>query len=300
MEAPRIYDRRTGEIVVEKVLGDGLMRLAYRPIMRPISEWLLFRNYLISRLLGAYADSRLSRGRIEGTIASLGLDVSEFRDPVDSFHCFNDFFIRHLRPEARPFDASPEVFCSPAECRLMLYPALDGGTCVPVKGVSFTVEALLGEKGRSEAARFDGGALVVFRLCPIDYHRYHFPADGCVAESWEIDGRLHSVNSMVLSLGIPVFDRNRRVVTLLDFERFGRVAFVEVGAFGVAGIVNTHEGEPFRKMDEKGYFKFGGSTLVLLFEPGRVQFDDDLIAHSGEGFETLVHVGETLGRVSSP
>ena len=115
-------------------------------------------------------------------------------------------------------------------------------------------------------------------------------------DSWEIDGRLHSVNSMVLSLGIPVFDQNRRVVTLLDLERFGRVAFIEVGAFGVAGIVNTHEGPAFRKMDEKGLFKFGGSTLVLLFEPGRMVFDDDVLAHSDEGLETLVRVGETLGR----
>jgi phosphatidylserine decarboxylase len=69
---------------------------------------------------------------------------------------------------------------------------------------------------------------------------------------------------------------------------------MEVGAFGVGGIVNTCCAGHVEKMDEKGYFKFGGSTVVLLFEQGRVRFSEDLAANSDEGKETLVKVGQAL------
>lgn len=295
---PLIYDRASGQQVRETVLGDALLRLAYSWPCRWASEWLLFRNYLVSRLLGHYADCRCSRRRIEPTIAQLGLDADEFLDPVSSYRTFNEFFTRRLKPGARPFAADPASICSPADCRLLVYPRLGNGECVPVKGRSFTVAGLFGKPGEAYAQQFANGALAICRLCPADYHRYHYPAEGNTLDTWEIDGRLHSVNPLALALKVPIFDQNRRVVNLLALARFGPVAFVEVGAFGVAGIVQTHGKPEFERGQEKGFFRFGGSTIVLVFRPGAAVFDDDLVAHSAEGIETLVRCGERIGHTA--
>jgi phosphatidylserine decarboxylase len=177
-----------------------------------------------------------------------------------------------------------------------VFPRLADSTCVPVKGSQFTVSDLLGPGHEAEAAAFAGGALAVCRLCPADYHRFHYPADGRETAHWQVPGALHSVNPLAIELGLNVFAENRRQVTLLDLETYGCCAFVEVGAFGVAGIVQTHARGVFAKMAEKGYFKFGGSTLVLVFRAGAVRFDEDLCRHSAAGMEVLVRSGETIGR----
>jgi phosphatidylserine decarboxylase len=292
---PQVFDRRRGECFREAVLGDRWLRLAYSPPLRCVSGLMLFRRALWSRLLGWYADSPHSRRRIPATIAQLGLDPGEFRDPVDSYASFNEFFCRHLRPGARPFDPSPGRLCSPADCRLLVFPRLNGATCVPVKGHEFTVRDLLGPGREAEAAAFADGALAVCRLCPADYHRFHYPAAGRELAHWDVPGALHSVNPLAIGLGLNVFAENRRRVTLLDLEAFGRCAFVEVGAFGVARIVQTHARGTFARMAEKGYFCFGGSTIVLVFTAAAVAFDSDLIEHSAAGREVLVRCGETVG-----
>lgn len=293
---PLVHDRATGRTFREQVLGDRLMRLAYSRPGRPLAEWLLFRNYLVSRLLGWFADRRFSRRRVQPTCAALAIDESEFLEPADSYRTFNEFFTRRLKPGARPFAADPAALCCPADCRLLVYPHLPEGHCVPVKGHPFTVAGLFGPGRENQAQPFANGALAICRLCPADYHRYHYPADGNTLDSWEIDGRLHSVNPLALALNIPIFDQNRRTVSLLALARFGPVAFVEVGAFGVAGIVQTHGQREFRRGDEKGYFRFGGSTIVLVFRPDSVTFAEDVVAQSAAGVETLVRCGEAIGR----
>lgn len=293
---PLVFDRRRGACFRETVLGDRWLRLAYSAPLRPLTGPVLFRRAFWSRVLGWYADRPLSRRRIAPAIAQLGIDMGEFRDPASSFRTFNEFFCRHLRPGARPFDPAPEALCSPADCRLAVVPRLSGAECVLVKGRPFTILELLGRGREAEAAGFAGGSLAVCRLCPADYHRFHYPAAGRETGHWTVPGALHSVNPLSLALGIRVFAENRRVVSLLELERFGRCAFVEVGAFGVARIVQTHPRGPFSKMAEKGYFAFGGSSIVMAFGPGTVAFDPDLVEHSAAGVEVLVRCGETIGR----
>ena len=143
---------------------------------------------------------------------------------------------------------------------------------------------------------FRGGDVVVVRLCPADYHRYHFSCDGRVLERRTISGAYHSVNPVALDAVPTAFCLNRRDYTLLETPVFDRVAFMEVGACGVSGIHDTYASPEFRKMDEKGYFDFGASTIVLVFPAGRLRFDEDLLAWSAKGVETRVNVGERLGR----
>jgi phosphatidylserine decarboxylase len=289
------YDRATGERCRETIYGERFVRWAYQDATaRGLRGWLL-RSALPSRVLGAYFASRLSRGRVRAAIAQLAIDTTEFRDPVASYRSFHQFFVRHLKPEARPFSPDPAVLASPADGRTIAYPCVDGDTAIPVKGARFRVADLLGR----ETPSFAGGAVVVVRLCPADYHRFHFPCAGQVAAQWDIPGLYHSVNPLALALGINVFPTNRRACCLLETERFGMVAYVEVGAFGVGSIVQTYQGPQVAKMQEKGYFTFGGSTVVLAFQAGRVELAPDLVQHSAEGYETLLKVGQELGRAGA-
>jgi len=285
------YRRGSEEREQEIIYGERFIKFGYQDANMRGFRSLAFRWATLSRGLGWYFGSRLSRPRVRAAIEQLGIDESEFLDSTESYRSFHDFFTRKLKPEARPFDPAPTVLASPADGRTLLYPRLDGATVIPVKGCNYSVDDLLARPAND----FYDGACLVVRLCPADYHRYHFPADATVLETWDLPGVYHSVNPLALSLGINIFCENKRRVTLLDSPQFGRIAYLEVGAFGVGSIVDTYSGTQVAKMDEKGYFTFGGSTLALLFQKGRVRWSDDLMNHSADGYETLIKVGETIG-----
>ena len=291
-----VMDRRTRTPVRETVLGDRLLRLAYERQGTGLLRAILFRTGWLTRLLGWYADSRASKRRIATTVRDLGIDLTQFAGSAESYGSFNDFFYRQLKPGMRPFDPAPGVVCSPADSRLLVYPRLQAGTCVPVKGVSFTLAELLRRSPDSVlGGRLAGGCLLIARLCPADYHRYHYPFAGRVGQSWRIPGRYHSVSPIALASGARPFAENVRIVTLLEADNGAGCAFIEVGAFGVAAIHQTHREPTFGKMDEKGYFAFGGSTIVLVFTAGAFLPDTDLLEHSTQGYETLVRAGEPIG-----
>jgi phosphatidylserine decarboxylase len=163
-------------------------------------------------------------------------------------------------------------------------------TRVQVKGIEDSLHNLFNRK----IDDFNGGKVAVVRLCPADYHRYHFPCEGTVVEHVNVKGKYHSVNPLALDSKKQIFCINKRSYTLMDTKTFGRVAFMEVGAFGVAGIHQTFSGTRFSRMQEKGYFNFGGSTIVLVFQKNTIEFEADLLKNSRKGIETLVKVGETI------
>ncbi|MCL4162605.1 UNVERIFIED_CONTAM: hypothetical protein GTU68_013081, partial [Idotea baltica] len=210
--------------------------------------------------------------------------------PTDSFASFNDFFVRHLTPEARPYSHDESDIVSPADGRVLVFPQLEKGSYAPIKGFPFTVKKMLPDIWE----RFEDGALAIIRLCPADYHRYHFPCAGRISDSRNFDGWLHSVNPIALGSGPDVFGHNKRSYTLLDTANAGTICFIEVGAFGVGSIVNTRTTGTVQKMEEKGYFKFGGSTVVLVFERGQISFSKDLVENTAQGKETLVKLGQPL------
>lgn len=298
-EPIRYFDRSAGAMREEIVLGDFFVRLAYQSRGGRLLHRPLFGSGVLSTLLGVAADCSWSRWRIAPTIRRLGIDMTEVAVPAGGFPTFNAFFTRQLLPGARRPEAAADRLVSPADCRLTVSPALDGDTCIPVKGRKFSVSELLGEQGEVYYPRFRGGSFCVCRLCPADYHRFHYPASGDYLDRWRVNGGWHSVHPIALACGLPILSENLRIVTLLRTDHFGLVAFVEVGAFGVASIVQTHRGGRFEKGEEKGYFAFGGSTLVMLFEPGRVLFDDDLRRLSADGVECLVKTGTGIATLAS-
>jgi len=214
-----VYDRITRELRPERVLGDSMLRLAYMSPMRSGLSLALFRSGVASRIMGWYCDSSLSRGKIRKTIESLDIDMSECPRDADDFRSFNAFFTRPLKPDARPFDPDPQVLCAPADARYSVFPELDGATCIPVKGASFTIEQLLKCSGEM-AEQFHGGSVIVGRLCPADYHRFHYPASGNTVDSWNVSGRFDSVNPIVLALGVKVFSENRRHISRTSLSYF--------------------------------------------------------------------------------
>jgi phosphatidylserine decarboxylase len=284
-----VVDRQTGRTFEEAVLGEKWIRWAYQDAGSSWLERLLFRWSLLSRLMGLYYDSPLSRPKIDPVIEQLGIDRSEFAEPA-RYRSFNDFFIRKLKPECRPYSRDPRTLVSPADGRVLVFPRLDEAGFAPVKGHPFSLRTMLPK----DAERYLNGSLAIVRLCPSDYHRYHFPCAGTIVQARQVAGALHSVNPIALASGADVFGANKRCITLIETGHAGTLAYLEVGAFGVGSIVNTRVEGRVEKMDEKGYFKFGGSTVVLVFEPGTVVFSADLVANSLAGRETLVKVGQDL------
>jgi len=293
-ESVHFYRRGSAAKEEEIILGKGLLRWAYHSKAGKSLAALLFHHAWPSRLAGWFAASRFSRRRIAPVIRELAIDVTEFADPVESYPTFNAFFTRRLKSGARPFSAVDSDIASPADGRVLVYPRLQKNALVPVKGKSFTVDELLG----FTAAEFYDGSLAIIRLCPADYHRFHFPCEGRLIEQYRIKGRYHSVNPLVLALGIDVFGQNERQVALLENARLARYAYVEVGAFGVGSIVQTYTGPFVQKGDEKGYFQYGGSTVILVFQPGKILFEEDLLTHSAEGFATFLRAGQRLGKAT--
>lgn len=289
-----IVDRRTGDRLREKVYGDSFMQLFYgtRAGIWLTSRVLARRTF--SRLYGMYNDSVLSRRKIAGFVRDYGIDTAECAAELNSFSSFNAFFARHLKPGARPIATEESALASSGDGRLLVFPRIDNATLGYVKWAPVRLLELFGND-KELAQRYDGGSCAILRLCPVDYHRFHFPADGLPGPTRVVGALLHSVNPYALEKRIPVFCLNRRTLCELTTERFGRVLLMEVGALCVGSIVQTYEaGKPCRKGSEKGFFKFGGSTTIAFFEPGAVQFDSDLVRNTAEGVETLVQMGERI------
>ncbi|MFO0660051.1 MAG: phosphatidylserine decarboxylase [Polyangiaceae bacterium] len=287
----QFVDRRSGEVRTEVVLGESFVKLVYeQPIGRLLRRAVL-THPAFSKLYGAYQDSSLSRGAIDKTISTLSIDMNDYEVPAGGFVSFNDFFTRRLKPGARPITNDASRMASPADARVFAYQGVKSSAVYPVKGHPLLLSELL--KSAVEGERYEGGSVVVLRLCPSDYHRFHFPCDGEATVARTIAGPLESVNPWALTKGKPILDTNLRDLTYIDSPLFGRVAYVEVGAMCVGSIVHTYKPGHVGKGDEKGFFQFGGSTVILALE-SHVKLDADLVENTNRGLETYVRMGDAI------
>lgn len=290
----RYIDRKTGQTCQEKIYGRRLLSLLYGDgfFNRLFSRFFLpifARVSLLSKLVGAIQKAPRSARKVKPFVRAYGIDASEFAET--EFASFNDFFVRKLKPETRPLVPGSDRLAMPADGRYLAFPRFDRFF---VKGQEFCLDRFLQNTALSR--RFSEGSMAIARLCPTDYHRFHFPCDGVPSKPRLINGWLYSVNPIALKKNISILCENKRVVTEVETERFGQMLYVEVGATCVGSIHQTFvAGRKVRKGEEKGYFEFGGSCLVLLFEKGRVEFDADLVANTARGLETKANYGESLG-----
>jgi len=240
---------------------------------------------------GRKYDDPASAREIQTFINFHQLDMSEVLRPDGDFRNFNEFFYRGLKPGARPCSApdNPKIIVSPADSRCVVFNRLEDATRIWVKGRGFSIQRLLGDTYPEDAKRYANGALGIFRLAPQDYHRFHIPVDGVMDTPKTIEGEYYTVNPMAIRSALDVYGENVRVVVPIDSVAHGRVMVICVGAMMVGSTVITRKaGERVGRAEELGYFKFGGSTLLVLFEPGKMRFDDDLVDNSNGAVETLV------------
>ncbi len=295
MSEIRFFNRHSGRMETEHVYGESFLRWTYETAPGRLALHSLAKRGFFSRWYGWRMDAPDSRRRIGPFVETYGVDKNEILEPLESFENFNAFFSRRLKPGARPVDASADTLVFPADGRHLLVEDA-ASTDFLVKGVRFDLTALLGDAALAE--RFRHGSLLISRLCPVDYHRFHFPAGGVAGEPKLINGPLYSVSPLALRRRPSILWENKRCVTQLEAEQFGRVLFLEIGATCVGTVVHTSApGARVAKGDEKGYFRFGGSSVITITESGRVEWAEDLRQHSAEGVEVYARMGECAGKL---
>lgn len=300
-EPIRFYNRYTKSVETEKVFGEMWLRFAYENPVGRLFVWLVARRKLFSWWYGRKMSQRVSALRILPFITKYNINVDEFLKSPFDYKTFNEFFYRALKPSVRPIAAGDRVAVFPADGRHLVFPDVETSPGFYVKGASFTLAELFGESGaaaenRPLATKFAGGALLISRLCPVDYHRFHFPVSGQPSEPRLINGWLYSVSPVALRRSLHYLVQNKRMLTLIESPVFGTVAMFEVGATNVGSIQQTHvPGRAAVKGDEKGLFAFGGSCVITVFQRDSIRFDADLLGPSAEHMEVYARMGDRLG-----
>ena len=280
---------REGNVVLENETQDKLLKKLYetetgRKALK------LFVQPEVSKIGGRLLDSKLSIPFISPFIARSDISMEEYED--GDYESFNHFFTRRIKEGERIFTKEAELLCSPCDARLSLYPVTEDGTFT-VKNTEYTMESLV--RSKKLADRYLGGTLCVFRLTVEDYHHYAYIDEGIKTKNYKIPGVFHTVNPLA-NEKYSVYTENAREFSILKSRHFGNVLMMEVGALFVGKIVNHHEKMEVRRGMEKGYFEFGGSTVILVFEKDKVVLAEDIVKNTEEGFETVVKMGEVIGK----
>lgn len=298
----QVFNRYQNEIEIEKVYGDASIKFAYgNPFGRLLGP--VIASKWFSKLYGRSQDSLRSAQKVAPFIQNFHIQIDQFEkgslkeNPIEtSYKSFNEFFIRKFKSGQRPFTQNNREMGAFAEARYFGHAAMTDELTIPVKGSMLRAADLIGDNALAED--FSGGPLMVARLCPVDYHRYHYPDNGRTIKSFSVPGDLHSVNPLALKYRQDIFIKNERRVAILETEHFGKLAYIEVGATCVGKIVQSfEESKPFSKGDEKGYFLFGGSTVVLCGEKGRWTPSADMLKNSAAGIETYIQLGDVVAEV---
>lgn len=293
-------DRKSGQREREKVYGASALKLLYgndwiSKFFGPILLHALVKYPFFSALYGKWQTSQLSKSKIEPFVRNFDVDPSEFLDEISKFNSFNDFFIRQLKSEARPLALGEDIAVIPADGRYLFYSDISKEDGFLVKDEKFDLSSLLEDP--ELASQYTHGTMVMARLCPSDYHRFHFPCDCIPGNTKFMNGWLFSVNPAALKKDIQIFTKNKRTLCKLRTLHFGNVLFLEIGATNVGSIHETYQPHILQKKGvEKGYFSFGASSLILLFEPNKIQIDPELLAATKQGLEIKCLMGQSMGR----
>ncbi len=265
-----------------------MLNFLYNTVLGRLILKILTRPF-VSKVAGYFLSLRLSVPLIEPFIKKNNISLEDFE--ISKWRSFNDFFIRGIKIGARPLDENPSSLISPCDGLLKVYDISDKLT-FSVKNSLYSIDGLL--ENSQLAKEFLGGLCLIFRLTPAHYHRYHFFDSGKKGEAVKINGALHTVQPLAVE-NFPVFLRNSREYTVLDTDNFGKAVFIEVGAMLVGKICNCHTESTFTRGDEKGHFKFGGSTVIVLLKKGTASVLPNIVDVNQQGEEYPVRFGEKIG-----
>ncbi len=242
----------------------------------------------VSRLVGLWQSLPFSALTIDRFIINNNIRMKDYIPR--KYNSFNDFFARKIIPSRRPVCPDKDALISPSDGKVLAYRVRDD-LSVRIKNRTYTLNELF--DGDEVTGEFAGGFVYVIRLTVDNYHRYSYVDSGMKSENTFIRGKLHTVNPVALE-SVPVFHENCREYTVIDGDNIGRHVMMEVGAMLVGKIVNHHGAGRVERGTEKGYFMFGGSTIVLLTKGDMVP-DNDILFNTRKGIETLVKLGEKIG-----
>merc|ERR1719273_2941943 len=318
----RIKDRGTGLIVQEHIpkYVDWALKMIYdmklnrKMVQSKFAVGVLAKG---SKSKGASMDLEKSAKDIPGFVKQHNLDTSTLYKKVEEFKTFNDFFARGMkvdecRPMADPEDES--VVVSPADCRMMCWDTILDSTKVWIKGARFTLENLLGPDTKVDLKKYEGGSSAIARLAPQDYHRWHYPVGGKVINVEHIDGALYTVNPVAINRTVDVYTENKRAIVEIDGGKNGGCVMFAIAATMVGSYtlfrteaedptkdnpIPLEVGDEVKRGDVAGEFRFGGSTVLMLFEPGRVNWSDDIQRNVNQKIETLLNVRSRIGQIQS-
>lgn len=278
------YDRNSKKLEKGYDGGGKALSILYNTHSGRFVLWSFAARPWFSKLVTTYHHSRLSHKDIGKFIDKHHIDVDkEFAK--QQYKSFNDFFTRQ---KAVMCTCDEQALVAPADSKMRFFPITED-LALHIKNSTYSIEDILCDS--EMAQKFQGGTCVVFRLGVDDYHRYHFIDSGTILSNKRIPGKLHTVRPV--SERYHVFTRNAREVTMMQTDHFGTVAHVEVGAL-LVGKIQNHDIDEFNRMEEKGYFEFGGSTIVMLFN-APIAFDEDIVKANEQGYEVKVHAGEKIG-----
>lgn len=283
----QIYNRQTKEYTENSQYGGGMLNILYNHMFGRFLLKFVVHPYF-SKVGGLYYSSFISKSKIRPFVRNNHINMDDFEKV--KYRSFADFFIRHIKPDRRPVDMNPSSLISPADSKLSVY-SIEKENRITIKGVSYTLTELV--SGMVSLGDYEGGKCLVFRLAMDDYHRYSFIDKGKMVKKYLVKGRLHTVSS--ISKDYSIYRENTRVVNLMKTQNFGSVICIEVGAL-LVGRMHNHDVTIFSKGQEKGYFELGGSTIVYLFKPNRIELDEDIVANANEDTEIKLRVGEKIGR----
>ncbi|WP_027626469.1 phosphatidylserine decarboxylase [Clostridium lundense] len=290
----KIYNRSTRKYDIEKVSGEKYLNWTYSSPLGMTLLDMMIKKKFFSSLYGKYCDSKVSSKKIKNFVDEFNINMDEYSTPINKFHSFNDFFTRTIKSSARPINLDKNIFISPGDGRLSAYENIDLHKIIQVKGIYYSLEELINSKGTSN--KFKNGVCLILRLCPTDYHRFHFVDNGTCGETNKIKGNYYSVNPIALNKIPKLFCQNKREWSIFHSENFGEILYMEVGATCVGSIIQTYSpNKGISKGAEKGFFKFGGSTVILFLQENMVQIDHDILDQSKLGYETKVMMGEKIG-----
>lgn len=275
------------ELVEEKEVGLGAIRFAYETVFgRILAKTILCRKF-VSNIYGAWQKSRFSKKKVQKFMSQYGVTVDDCIET--QYPNFNAFFTRQRK--AQPDLTKPDELASIADSKLLALP-IDEKSIFKIKDVPYTTAELL--ENEALAKEFQGGMCLIFRLAPTDYHRYAYVDNAKQAPCVKIKGVLHTVNPIAGAM--KVYRRNTRQYNILKTEHFGKVVQMEVGALLVGKIINHNDDKAsVSKLQEKGYFAYGGSTVILLLQKDAVKLDKDILEYSAKGIETKVRLGDKIG-----
>jgi phosphatidylserine decarboxylase len=293
----KIYNRQTRKYDIEKVAGGKLLDALYTTKVGNLGLRILVKRKIYSAVTGFFCDTRISRRSIKKFARNFSIDINECENNFEDFKSFNDFFARKLKPSVRSFNQAEDKLLSPGDGRIQAWNNIDCKNIIQIKGMSYSLSELL--QNEDLAGEYQEGTYLILRLCPVDYHRFHFFDSGTCSIPKKVKGDYYSVNPVALKKIPELFCRNKREYSIYRTDNFGEVLYVEVGATSVGSIIQTFKPDSkIERGQEKGYFKFGGSTVLLFFKKNMVIIDKDIIEQTNAGFETKVTAGEAIGSKS--